>query len=260
MTRENLTKAIGDISDKYLVEAMDGIADTMTENSGEVIEMKKIKHLKTAIAAIAICTLFGGLGTGVYAAMRHFGILDFAGPATVEVTDPNKISEVTDEIQKETDMILNGDKAHGVHNEIQAANNTIYNCDVIEEMYENKNITVVFEMSAKESGKYLFIPEDGVLTDKMSDWGYESELSYEEYASQNNLTIVYIGGGILNRDELGITVVTADFKPVSDDIMDVFLTCGVTEEPKEDEIGIVATGRIQNDEKIMRCESYFKLK
>ena len=239
MTRENITKAIGDISDKYLVEAMDGISDTVTERPNEVIEMKKFKSLKTVAAAVAVCIMIGGLGTGAYAAMLHFGILDFAGPATIEVSDPDSIQEVTNEVQKE--------------------NNTIFECDVVETMIDEQNITVVYEVSAKDAEKYLFVPEDADIKDIMRNWGYSSEQTFEEYASEKNLSIVFIGGGILNRDEMGIAVVTMDFKNVDDDTIDVFFTCGIEEKPKTSTINIVTTGHFQGDKEAMRLESSFKL-
>lgn len=209
-----------------------------------VIPMKKKNKYKwsmgrVAAAAIAVCVMVGGLGTGVYAAIRHFGILDFAGPATIEVSDQDSIHEVA--------------------NESQAENNTIFDCDVVETMSDDQNITVVYEVSAKEEGKYLFVPEDVIVTDNMKDWGYAYDQSFEDYANENDLSIVFVGGGILNRDEMGIAVVTMDFKSIGDDTMDIFFTCGVTEKPKTDTISIVATGHFQGDEEAMRLESSFNL-
>lgn len=241
MTRENISKAMGDISDKYLMEAMDGIDDNVTEKPGKVIQMRNagVKFFRTAAAAIAVVIVIGGVGTGVYAAMRHFGILDFSGPATIEVSDTENIHTVDAEDQKE--------------------NNTIFECDVVETMSDEQNITVVYEVSAKEDGKYLFVPEDTVVTDNMKDWGYAYDQTFEAYAKDKNLEIVFIGGGILNRDEMGIAVVTMDFKNVDDDTIDVFFTCGVTEKPKTDTIRIVTTGYFQGDKEAMRLESSFKL-
>lgn len=58
MTREHISEAIGNISDKYLIEAMDGMTDTVTRNPSEVCEMKTRKRLSLGRAvaiAVAAC-------------------------------------------------------------------------------------------------------------------------------------------------------------------------------------------------------------
>lgn len=89
MTKENIAEAIGSISDKYLIEAMDGMADTMTQNPGEVIEMKPRKRFSfgrvVAIAAAACLVL--SLGIIAYATNASFsswfkGV--FSGPTAQE--------------------------------------------------------------------------------------------------------------------------------------------------------------------------------
>lgn len=81
MTRKNISNAIGGISDKYLIEAMEGMSDSVTENPGEVIEMKPRKSFafrKAASIAIAACLVLG-LCTTAYA-------MDFGGiQRTVQV-------------------------------------------------------------------------------------------------------------------------------------------------------------------------------
>lgn len=65
MTKEHVSEAIGSISDKYLMEAIDGMADTMMQNPGEVIEMKPKKRFTfgrvVAIAAAACLVLSMGI-------------------------------------------------------------------------------------------------------------------------------------------------------------------------------------------------------
>lgn len=63
----------------------------------------------------------------------------------------------------------------------------------------------------------------------------------------------------MNRDELGIAVETLDFISVSDDVMDVYVTCGITEEKKSINVDFTATARISEDEEIMRLNSSFVL-
>lgn len=74
MTKENISNAIGNISDKYLMEAIDGMADTMMQNPVEVIEMKPRKRFTfgrvVAIAATACLVL--SMGIIAYASNASF--------------------------------------------------------------------------------------------------------------------------------------------------------------------------------------------
>lgn len=211
----------------------------------EVNRMKNNRVKKSSVrkvaAVFAVCMVLAGTGTGVYAAVKHFGILDFSNTGIVEVPQ-----EAQEQIQKEPEVV-------------QEKNDTIYECSVKEALCDSETIMLVYEVRAKESNKYLFIPEDALPEDSMRNWGYSSDMTAQEYATQNGLTIVNIGGGITNRDDLGIAEASMDFISVSDDIMDVFIRCGVTESSKTREIGVVATGRLVDSEDVMRLESTFEL-
>lgn len=70
MTRKNISKVVGDISDKYLNEAMNGFVSTVTDNPGEVIEMKmrkKFAFRKSAGIAVAACLFLALSVTGLAA-------------------------------------------------------------------------------------------------------------------------------------------------------------------------------------------------
>lgn len=76
MTRENISKAMDDISDKYLMEALDGITDVKTEKPCEEIQMRTaketlfpVKHInrrKLSTVLIAAVLIFA-LGITAYA-------------------------------------------------------------------------------------------------------------------------------------------------------------------------------------------------
>lgn len=77
MTREHISMAIGSISDKYLIEAMDGMADTVTQDPAEVYEMKTKKSLsfgRAAAIAAAACLV---LSLGVIAYATDFSFADW---------------------------------------------------------------------------------------------------------------------------------------------------------------------------------------
>ncbi len=209
----------------------------------EVNAMKnKKKNLSgKIIAACACCVLLACAGTGVYATAKHFGILDFTKQSGIELPE-----NAADEIKTDIDVT-------------QKENNTIYECSIKEALCDSESIMLVYEVHAKESNKYLFIPEDAMPEDSMKSWGYTEDKTIQEYATEKNLTIVNIGGGILNRDELGIAEASMDFVSVEDDVMDIFIHCGVTEPAKTRDIKVIATGHPSGDNNIMRLESTFSL-
>lgn len=223
------------------------VFNVLTASEEFVVEVETLKnkkkrnHRKNIAAAVAVCIVAGTAGTGVYAAMRHWGILDFAVENSVNVPE-----EAAEYIQREI-------------NTIQDSNETIFECTVKEGLADSQNITVVFEVSAKEANKYLFIPADAMPENLMSEWYDNSQMTAGKYAEEKGLTIVRIGGGISNREELGIAVETVAFKSVSDDIMDIFVTCGKTEESKNLPVEIWATAQIFGNENIMKLQSEFEL-
>lgn len=197
--------------------------------------------MKNVAAAIAACVILAVTGTGVYAAVSYYGIFDFADRTSRVVP-----KEAEAQIQKDIEIT-------------QEENNTIFQCSVKEALCDSQTITLVYEVSAKDADKYLFIPEDALPEDMMSNWSNVTDKTTEEYASENNLTIVNIGGGIMNCDELKIVESTMDFLSVSDDVMDIFITSGVTEKAQTMNIDVVATGRVWDSEEVMRLESKFEL-
>ena len=89
MTGKNISEAIGGISDKYLLEAMDGMADTVTQNPGEVGNMKTRKRFtfgRMAGIAAAACLVLA-MGITAYATNASFAnwFKDiFSGPPAKE--------------------------------------------------------------------------------------------------------------------------------------------------------------------------------
>lgn len=213
--------------------------------SMEVNQMKKARNkiygMKNVAVAAVICIVLFGAGTGVYAAVKYFGILDFTSRISKEVPD-----EAASQIQTNIEAA-------------QGDNDTIFNCSVKEALCDSQSITLVYEVSAKDKNKYLFIPTDALPGDLMSDWSSITDKTAQEYASENNLTIVNIGGGIMNTEDLGIAASTMDFLSNGDDVMDIYIHCGITESVKTMNIDFVATARISNSNDVMRLESSFKL-
>ena len=211
----------------------------------EVDQMKnkkqKSNYKKSVAVAVAALVFVTAAGSGVYAAARHWGILDFADRTAMDVPE-----EAVPQIQTEIETA-------------QETNDTIFQCTVKEALCDSQTITVVYEVAAKEAGKYLFVPEDALPEDRMSDWSNVSDMTAQEYATAKGLTIVNIGGGIRNTEELGIEAQSIDFLSVSDDVMDICVTCGKAEEGTSMDVAMVATAHVSGSEEVMRLQSDFVL-
>ena len=122
--------------------------------------------LKAAALVLAAVTL---LGTGAYAAGKHFGILDFLrGNGNESAMPPVEAEElivpVAEEEQEKTEIT-----------EGMAADYTVK-----EAMCDSESIYVVLEAKAKERGRYLFVPEDAIAEDPVRDFGIDSDMSVSE--------------------------------------------------------------------------------
>ena len=160
-----------------------------------------------AIATVALCILVGGVT--VHVARTYFGLLDFT-----------KESQETISEEAQT-MIKNS-----IDQTIETVDDDVFfDCVVKGALYEGESFMIVYEVSAKESGKYLFIPMDAEVTDDINEWYKirQSGISASEYASDHSLTIVNIGGGITNSDELGVKSESLLFQSQDEDVMDIYV-------------------------------------
>ncbi len=189
------------------------------------------------------------LGTGVYAAEKYFGILDFLRESGNEETVPFVEAEdlIVSAPEQEKEEITEG---------------MLADYTVKEAMCDSDSIYVVLEARAKEGGRYFFIPEDAIAEDPISDWGMEEGISAGEYAASRNLEIVHVNAGIQNMEDLGIAVAAIYFQSVSDDVMDIMIECG--KNVKEKTLDVVCTGIVWDEsmesmDDILRTEIRFTL-
>lgn len=214
----------------------------------EVNQMKKTRNKKYSMKRVAvvavICIALLGAGTAVYAAVKYYGILDFTNSRTYKEVPEEAVSQIQTNIET-----------------TQGDNDTIFNCTVREALCDSQSITLIYEVSAIDRDKYLFVPEDALPEDLMSNWSSIADKTAQEYASENNLTIVNIGGGIMNREDLGIASISMDFFSGANDVMNIYVYAyyDIAESHKTMNIDVVATGRISNSEDVMKLESSFVL-
>jgi len=199
----------------------------MSKRNGDNIRRGFFKSQAAAAAAIVAAVLVGG-GV-VYAAVAHLGILDFTKNSSEEIPQ-----EAEQYIEKDIVPISEGTE------------NDLFDCSVLEALCDSETIMIVYEVSAKESGEYLFIPEDAIPSDHMSDWTNYSDQVASEYASANDLTIVSIGGGISNREELGISAESLRFQSISDDVMDIYVRCEKESDVSNVQVECTATASFQD--------------
>ena len=187
----------------------------------------RVKHYTGRWAAAAAVFALLLVGSTTYAATRYFGLWDFFERIGEKVPREAEELVVKDVEQTESPLTEEGVATYTVK----------------EALCDSETIYIVLEASAVEQGKYFFAPTDAIPEDMVSDWGIDSSMSVTEYAASKNLTPVYIGGGIMNTDELGIAVTTMDFRAVSDDVMDIMIRCGKTEDGKTLDAGRCRYGR-----------------
>lgn len=202
----------------------------------EVDEMKKEHENKkgknnVAAAALLIAALIGTSGVA-YAASKYYGLLEFAKQGVEQIPE-DAAGFIDTEIVPE---------------KVDETEDSIMDCSLKEALADSETIMIVYEVSALEQGKYLFIPEDAIPSDNMSDWSDIKGVTAREYADANGLEIVNIGGGITNREELGIGVESLSFKSVGDDAMDIYVRAEKDNDSKNLEVVCTATAMIEGQE------------
>lgn len=196
---------------------------------------------QAAAAAAVLCALL--LGGGAAYAAGHFGMLDFLG-------------RLREQIPKEAENLIETVEDQKILSETDAS---IMDCQVKEALCDSEVITIVYEVSAKEKNKYLFVPTDALPEDHMSDWSSITGKTAAEYAAEKGLTIVNIGGGIQNKEELGIFTSSMDFRSVSDDVMDIYVRSGKDTDVKNLEVSCVATAVVSGSDEVMKQVVQFTL-
>lgn len=233
MTNKEKYKKAFDVlaaSEKLSLEGM--------QMNGKKEHRNRARKLAAAAAALVVIV---AAGTGVHAAMRYWGILNFMDDLAYDVPE-----EAVSQIQTEVETT-------------PKKNDTAFDFTVREALRDSQTITIVYEVAAKETGQYLLVPADALPEDQMSNWSDASDLTAQEYAAEKGLTIVNVSGGIMNSEELGIDSQALDFQSVSDDVMDVFVTCGISGEGKSVDVDLVATARVAGEEEALRMEQSFTL-
>ena len=183
MTREQISEAIGGISDKYIMEAMAGVADTVAQDPGEVCEMKTKKHASFGRAAIAVAACLV-LCAGVITYATDFSLAGyfrsvFAGApakeAVYEQISADGMAACTSNGVTITPVAAIADNAICyIHLKIDAPEDTVLEVpDSGDEFLQLGNgvydLLVNKETGKTESGSYTLQWEDAVPGDNSAD-------------------------------------------------------------------------------------------
>ena len=247
--------------------------DTLSASGMEKLEVEPVKRQKNtrwnripraAAVALAVLVSVGGVA---YAAARYYGILDFAGTTGFEMqeeansliekdlpqeADTGKTVKITEDTQNKKSPVIEEENS-----------NELFTCSVKEALRDSETITIVYEVSAKEKGKYLFVPEDAMPEDGIpkahgSRWDYAGDVSISEYAEENSLAVIHIGGG-LNWTELDIAEQTLEFLSPADDVMDVYVIATLEDSNSDQDVSCTVTARSDEDNTIVKESITFTL-
>ena len=89
-------------------------------------------------------------------------------------------------------------------------------------------------------------------------WDYAGDKSISEYADENNLTVINIGGG-LNWSELDIMEQTQEFLSPADDVMDVYIRGTLAAANSDKDVSCTVTARSDTDNTIVKENITFTL-
>lgn len=238
MKTMDLMDAIGYADEKLVQEAI----DCMNKKTTNPVTFRRGKVFGTALAAVLIVCL---LTTTAYAAGRYFGLFDFWGDMGRQPAPDAQSLLVTDIPLEEPGS-----------NEAMPISFTVK-----EALCDSQRLYLVVEAAAKEPGKWLLMPADALETDFISDWGLSGGKSAAEYAHSNELDMLLVNAGIANAEELGIATQALNFKAVSDDVMDIMIDCGKSDDSASFQVRLTCTAHAPDAafEDVIRDELRFDL-
>ncbi len=234
-----------EIPESVRAKYMDTLSN-LPEKNGKKKEKRKRMVFSYVKAAVLAAVCFAFVGTTAYAAGHYFGIFDFLKGSSRELPIEAEKLVIENIVQEKEDI----------------TEESVADYTVKEATCDRESIYIVIEASAKKSGKYLFVPEDAMGEEAISNWGMDSDMSASEYAASKGLAMVRIGGGIVNTEELGVSSSSIYFRSVSDDVMDIMIESGKGEKGKTMEVVCAGTAVMEgaaNMEDVMRSEIRFML-
>lgn len=203
MTRRDISKSVGDISDRYLTEAMNGMNLDMADRPVEETIMKKRKVLsfrKIISIAAAACLV---MASGIIAYSGNlFGIRDMLSRKGID------FSESAGE-----DIVIYDDDDYA------CTSPNGWGARLTESLYESGN--AIITLRAECDDRYVLAPTDAAPED-----AYDDHTTLAEYADDNDKTILYVGAALMD-DKLNSITASQDFERISDHEMEVLVHASI---------------------------------
>lgn len=208
MRAEDLMEAIGCVGSEKVKELIDRMNNT--EKKPRRAPRGRIGGILLA-AALAVSLLTAS----AFAAERYFGLFDFLSGRTL----PEEARQL-------------------IENNVPAAptaedNGFPLDCRVTEALADGRSVRLVAELSADEAARLLLVPEDAAESDRVSDFGIDSDLTLAEYTREKGLEPLWVGVSVKYDGALDIGTQSLEQRAVSDSVMDIMITA-VADAPAED--------------------------
>lgn len=227
MKAYELLSSFENIHDKYIMEAKD-MEKYREKKSGR----SRVKYM--LIAAIVAVSL---MIVTAFAAINYLGMR--------EVTTGTLY-----EIPSEAEPFIETQSA-------QAASED-WSCTMLESLFDSTTFTISVGVSGGD--KYVVAPSYCSAGDDVSEIGLPSGQSLGDYAAQQGKTLLYVGAGIQDRDELGIPTTALLYKSQPDGEMTIVETGQKSSSVSVTQGTCIVTARIDGQTDVTRVELPFTVK
>ena len=227
MKANELLDSFGDIHDKFILEAKD-MGNYQKQKSGR----SHVKYM--LIAAIIAVSLM--IITAV-AAMNYAGMMD---------------------VTQDTPYAVPSGAAEFIETQSAQASMEDWSCTMLESLFDATSFTISVGFSGGD--KYVIIPSYCSAGDDVSEIGLPSGQTLGDYAAQKGKTLLCVGAGIQNRDELGIPTTTILFKSQSDGEATIVETGQKSSAVSVTQGTCIASAHIDGQKDVTRVELPFTVK
>lgn len=218
MNRKLISKAISNISDKYIEESLSApVTDAhrppeRTVNMGKYENRETGIHARRLMALVSAACLVFSLAITAYAA-NWFGIREL-------------FRTQTRELPQTADPYIQH------HTETAAAED--WSARVTESLCDTGKILTTVSISCSE--EYILVSHDWTADDYVSVIGLEGTQTLREYAEEQGRTLLFVSASLMQNEHLGVFTETAHGVNVSPTEINVLVESGRTGEDAGDAI------------------------
>lgn len=213
MNRKLVSKAISNIDDAFIAEALSPPGAGLDRAPERTIQMSKYESRKTRVRSrrlfalvLAACLVFA-LALTAYAS-NFFGIRDLF----------KKLPETADPY---------------IENHTEAVTAEDWSARITESLCDETKIMVTVAVSGGD--KYIIAPTDADPDTLAVNIGIEGDMTLGEYAAQQGKQLLFVGASLKQNDSLG-GVGSQSFRNASDNEMTILVTVNKTDSLIENEI------------------------